>query len=93
MKIYRDFSNFYDEMNYLKQSGKFWFEVAPSCKNAQVIAFIMHEALLWMKFPHTKPHFKRSNKKSYDLYYPIILNSTDGRENWISNEISSTFLN
>ena len=79
MKFYRDFSNFYDEMYYIKQSGNFMFEVAPFCKNAQGVAFILHKALLGMKFPHKKPLIDKSNKKYYDLYYPVDLNLTDGR--------------
>ena len=43
MKFSQDFSQFYDDMNYLRQSWKFQFEENPFNINAQGTAEVMHE--------------------------------------------------
>ena len=69
LNFHQVFSSYYDEMNYLRQSGKFHFEDDPNSKSVESIAMIMQEALLIMKFIPTN-----------DLYYTIILNLSDGGE-------------
>ena len=65
----------------MRQSNTFQFEIDPFSKDAQVIAFIMHEPFLIMKVLQTKPQMKIENITDYDLYYTIILNLSDDREN------------
>ena len=71
LKFYRNFSNYYDEMNYRRQSEYCQFEEDPFAKKAQVIANNMHEVLLIMKFLQTKPQVKSKNIHFYDLYLPL----------------------
>ena len=42
------------------------------CKDAQCLAFIMHEAILLTKFLQTKQQIRSMNKTFYDLYYTVI---------------------
>ena len=74
LKFSRSLSNFYDGMNYLRQSGSFHFEEYTFCKNAQGIAMFMHERMLSMKCLHRKPQIKSHNVTYYGLSYTIMLN-------------------
>ena len=42
INVQQHFCSFFDEMNYLRQSGKFHSEEDPSSTDAQGIASIMH---------------------------------------------------
>ena len=64
-------------MNYMRQSNTFQFEEDRFSKDAQGIAFIMHEALLLMNFLLRKPPVKSMNIYYFDLYYTIIKNLSD----------------
>ena len=45
LNFYQNICNFYDQMNYMRQSKSFKFEENPFSKGAQSIAFIMGKAL------------------------------------------------
>ena len=45
-------NTYFDEMNYVRQSGNFHFQKVGSSKNAQDMAMNMHEAMLLMKGNH-----------------------------------------
>ena len=64
LKIYKNISNYYDEMKY----KNFRFEENPFSKNAEGISKIYHEVSLLMKFSQTKPEVKNMNINYYDLY-------------------------
>ena len=68
-----------DQLNYMRQRYTLQFEKESFSKNAQGIVFTMHEALLLMNFLPTKAQVKSKNPNNYDLYFAIILNSTDER--------------
>ena len=55
VKNNQNFSNFYDAMNSLGESGNFHFEDDPFSKFAWDIAMTMHEGMLLMKFLQTEP--------------------------------------
>ena len=75
LKLHHDSSNFYDDLNYLRPSGKSYFEEDLFSKSTQGIAMIMHEALLIFKFFQTTI-FKKY-LKDYDLYCNIIIRKGD----------------
>ena len=60
-------------MSYMRQNGNFQYE-DPFGKSAQGIAFIIHEAMLMMKFLQTKPRIRNKNINYHDLYYCNIEN-------------------
>ena len=55
LKLHRSFCEYYEEMNYLKQSGNFQFEEFTSSEKAQSLATVMHKAILMLKFLQSKP--------------------------------------
>ena len=61
LKVYQNFSNYYDEMNYLRQSGDFPFEVDPFSKNAEREASNIQEVLLIMIFFQPTSENKKIN--------------------------------
>ena len=67
LKIYKNISNYYDNMNIR-------FDEDPFAKNAQGISKIYHEVLKLMKFLQTKPQVKNMNINYNDLYYTVIRN-------------------
>ena len=54
-------------MNYLRQSGKFYFEADLFCKNAQGIALIMHEASFLIKILQAEPQIEKS-----EFFWPVL---------------------
>ena len=82
LRFHQGISDYYDEMNYRKQSGFFQFEEDPSAINAQGIDNLIHEALLIIKFLQTKPQIKSMNINYFDLYYTVIKNLTAEWEKW-----------
>ena len=70
LKISKNISNHYDEMNI----GIYKFEEDPLSKNADGISKYYHEVLLLMNFLQTKPQLKNVDNKYYDLYYTVIKN-------------------
>ena len=77
LKLYANISNYYDEMNYRRQSNTFQFEEDPSSKNVQGMGKIYREVLFLMKFLLTKPQVKNMNINYYDLYCTVIENRDD----------------
>ena len=73
MKIHKNKSDYYQYMNYLKQSNNLQFEVYPFSECAQRLAFIKHDALLLMKFLRTETQVKIKKVNHYDLYCTTIL--------------------
>ena len=68
LKIYKNISNFNDEMNI----RIFEFEEELFSKNAQDISKNYPEVKLLMKFLQTKPQVKNMNNIYYDFYYTVI---------------------
>ena len=77
MKLYKNISNYHDEMNYRRQNGTFQLEEEYFSKNAQGINKNCHEAIVSTKNLQTKPQVKNMNMKYYDLYYTVIKNIDD----------------
>ena len=50
LKFYKSSTDYYDQLNYIRRSGKFESEEDPFGKGAPGVAFLMHEALLLMIF-------------------------------------------
>ena len=67
LKIYKNISNYYDNMIIKFDEDLF-------AKNAQGISKIHHEVLKVMKFLQTKPQVKNMNINYYDLYYTVNKN-------------------
>ena len=86
LKLYRNLSNFYDEMNIRRQNGTFQFEEDHFSKNVQGIGKIYHEVLLLMKFSQTKLSVESMNINFYDLYYTVIKNRGEKEIVNIKNE-------
>ena len=61
LKLYKNLSKYYDEMNIRKQSGNFEFEENFFSKNLGGIGKFYHEVLLLKKFVQTKPQIKDMN--------------------------------
>ena len=92
MKFYQNISNYYDQMNYTRQTKTFQFEEEPFCKGAQSVAFIMHKVLLIMKFLQTKSQVKGKNTNYYDLYFTVVQSLSDEeRKSWDHRKIVSSF--
>ena len=72
LKIYKNLSIYYDEMNIRRQNENFQFEEDPSRKNAQGLSKIYHEIILLVKFLQTKPQVRKMNINCYDLFYTVI---------------------
>ena len=70
-KFHQNISDYYDQMNYLRQSKISQFEEDHFNKNAQRIAKIMHEALLLRKLLQTGPQSK--NIYYFEVFYIILL--------------------
>ena len=83
LKIYKNMSNFYDNMN-------FRFEEDPFAKNAQGINKIYHEVLLLMKFLQTQPQVKFMNNNYYDFYYTVIKNK--GEKEIVDNQYEKDYI-
>ena len=67
LEIYKNISNFYEEMN----TRNFEFEEDPFSKDARDFGKIYHEVLLLMQFLQTKPQVKNTNVNYYELYYTV----------------------
>ena len=70
LKIYKNISIYYDNMNIKRHED-------PFARNAQGFSKVYHEVLLIMNFLPTKPQVKNMNVKYYDLYYTVIKNRDD----------------
>ena len=58
LKLYKDKSNYYDEMNIRRRSGKIQFEEDPFSKKVQGFIETYHKMKLKMKFLQTEPQVK-----------------------------------
>ena len=68
MKFYKKkVREYYDQMNFMRQSGIFHFEEDPYNKVAQGIFFKMHEVLLILHFLQTKSQVENMKITSNDL--------------------------
>ena len=67
IKVYKNLSSYYDNMNIRMDEDTF-------PKIAQRISKLYHKVLLLMKFLQTKPLVKNMNNNHYDLYYTVIKN-------------------
>ena len=76
-KLYKNLSDYYDEMNIRRQSGVFQFEEDPFRKGDQGIGKIYHEVLSLMKFLQNKPQVKNMNITYDDMYYTVIKNRAE----------------
>ena len=61
INFYQEIGNYYDEMNYRRQSGTFQFEEDPSSKNVQGVGKTHHGVFLSRNFSETKPSVKSTN--------------------------------
>ena len=68
LKFYQNLSNYFDEMNKRKRSGKFYFEEDPFSKDAQRISKKYQEVILLMKVLQSKPEVRGLNFNYYGLY-------------------------
>ena len=64
-------------MIYFRQIGQIHFEEDLYKENTQSKAMKMHESLLVVKFPSTKPQVQ---KKCFELYFTVLLNLSNGGE-------------
>ena len=62
LKLYKNVSNYYDNMNIRMNQD-------PLARNAHGISKICHEVFLVMKFLHTKPLIENMNNSYYDKNY------------------------
>ena len=83
LKIYKNISNYYDNMNIR-------FDEDPSSKNAQGINKVYLEVLKLMKFLQTKPQVKKMTINYYDLYYTVI-KCRDEKET-VDNQYENDFI-
>ena len=81
LKFNRTNNNFYDAMNYRRQSRKINFEEDPFSNNEQFTAMIKHEALSIKEVLQSKPQIKEKHLISFDWYSIIDLHSSDEGEN------------
>ena len=58
LKVYKNISKYYDEINIRRQSGAFQFEEDPFSKDARGISKYYHEVLLLKNFLQTIPQVK-----------------------------------
>ena len=76
LKIYKNISNYYNEMN----NKNFQTQEDPFSRNAQGNSKIYHEVLLLMNFLQTKPQVKIMNINYYDLYYTVIKTRDENKD-------------
>ena len=81
LKIYKEISNYYGNMNTR-------FDEDPFARNAQGISKIYHEVLLLKKFLQTKAEVKNMNINYYDLCYTVIKN----RKEIVDDQYESDFI-
>ena len=75
LKICKNLSIYYDEMNIRRQNGKFQFEEDLFSRNVvEGIGKIYDKVLFFMKLLQTKPENKKMNINCYDSYYTVIKN-------------------
>ena len=76
LKLYRNISNYYDNM-------KIRMDEDPFAKNAQNINKTYHEVLWLLKFLQTKPSFKSMKNNNFYFYYTVIKNrdEKDNKDN------------
>ena len=74
LKIHKNISNYYDNMNIR-------FDEDPFAKKTPGNSKIYHEVLLLMKNLQTKPRIRNMNINYYDLYYTVIKNRRE-KENF-----------
>ena len=84
LKLYKNISNYYDNMNNR-------FDEDPFAKNAQGISEIYLEVSLLMIFLRNKPQVKNMNIIYYDLYHTVIKNSDEKKivDNQHENDYTS----
>ena len=88
LKLKRTISSFYDERNYLRQSGIFLFEEDLFSKNAQSGAVILHEAMFLTKFLQTKPEIEERHKfLSIVLFYHFELSKRRRKMRFHKNHV------
>ena len=61
IKFDQNITNYYDELNTRRRSGTSQFHEDSFSRNAQGIAQIIQEVILFMRFLHTKPQVKNMN--------------------------------
>ena len=67
LKLYKNVSNYFDNMNTRFNEDRF-------AKIDQCISKIYQEVLLLMKFSQTEPQVKNMNFNYYDSFYTVIKN-------------------
>ena len=77
LKLYKNISNYYIEMNNRSFQTQ---DQDPFSKNAQGISKIYHEVLLLMKFLQTKSQANNMNINYYDSYYTVIKTRDENRD-------------
>ena len=70
LKLYKNISNFYANMNIS-------FDEDPFAENAKGFSKNYIEVLLLMKYLQTKPQVKNMKNNFYDLYYTVIKNRNE----------------
>ena len=71
LKFYQNISNFHDERDIRRQSGKFQFIEDPFSKNPEIISKLFHEVLLLLKLLQTKRQIKSMKSNSSELFYTV----------------------
>ena len=84
LKIYKNISNYFDNMNIR-------FDEDLYARNAQGISKISYGVLLLMSFLRTKPQFKNMNINLYDLYYTVIKNR--GKREIVDDQYENDYIN
>ena len=84
LKIYKNISNYFDNMNIR-------FDEDLYARNAQGISKISYGVLLLMSFLRTKPQFKNMNINLYDLYYAVIKNR--GKREIVDDQYENDYIN
>ena len=69
---FQEFSEFFDGITYITQSGNFHFEEDPFSEKAGRVAMIMHEALLKLKFLQTEPQKYEIVLFIYNIIWNLI---------------------
>ena len=84
LKLSKNLSNYYDNMNIRMDENHF-------SKSAQGISKYYHEVLLLMKHLQTKSQVKNMNINYYDLYYTDIKNGDE--KEIVDNQYENDFFN
>ena len=71
LKYNQNLSNYYEEVNYRRQSGTFRFEEDPFGNKVEGIGENYQELLTIMNILQTKPQVKNMNFEYNDLFYTV----------------------